>query len=185
VVIEYWKQQVLESDKRMETTEEIEPYPRWPAKSGHRIFFRGKAHCPICNMPLQLKWLLEDAWPYAHCDFQLACPKCLWEGTFGVATNPLFGLELIIWDSQPLIVLEEALKHETPVCPFHNKKMQLTKIWGDKVMEPPTILRLQWKCPEWFLTAHQNVKRKSSPDFDVSKEEKRKVTERLKKLGYM
>lgn len=155
------------------------------AKSGYRINFRGTAQCPVCNTQLRLKWLLVDAWPYAHCDFQLQCTKCLWEGTFGVATNPLFGLELIIWDTKPLDVLEQALKLEAPVCPFHNKKMLLTKIWGDKVMEPPTFIRVQWKCSEWFLTAHKTVKREKTPDYEASKEQKIKVTERLKQLGYM
>jgi hypothetical protein len=155
------------------------------AKSGFRINFHGRATCPICGHSLGLVWILEDAWPYAHCDFQLKCPKCLWEGTFGVAVNPLFGMELIIWDTQPLTVLQEALAVDAPICPFHNKKMILTKVWGDKVMEPPEYLRLQWKCPEWFLTAHETVKRKSQPSFNLTGKDKDKVVERLKKLGYI
>lgn len=155
------------------------------AKSGFRVDFHGEATCPVCKHPLRLKWILEDAWPYAHCDFQLVCPKCMWAGTFGLATNPLFGLELIIWDTHPLDVLKQALEIEPPICPFHTRKMWLTKIWGDKVMEPPTFIRVQWKCPEWFLTAHKTVKRQSVPDFELSKKEKLEVTQRLKKLGYM
>lgn len=171
------------------TAEELEKQTHggvsFKAKSGFRVNFRGTAMCPICKHPLRLKWILEDAWPYAHCDFQLECHKCNWAGTFGVAVNPLFGMELIIWDTQPLDVLEQALKIEAPICPFHTKRMQLTKIWGDKVMEPPTFIRVQWKCPEWFLTAHKTVKREKPSSYEYSKEEKLMVTQRLKKLGYM
>jgi len=153
------------------------------AKSGHRITFHGDALCPLCNTPLRLSWLLEDAWPYAHCDFQLECPKCLWQGTFGVAVNPLFGMELIIWDTQPQKVLEQALQIEAPVCPFHNKRMVLTKVWGNKVMDPPTYMRVQWKCPEWFLTAHKTVKRKSQPNVEQSKIARQKPKQRLKQMA--
>lgn len=154
-------------------------------RSGHRITFHGVAKCPVCTTNLALKWVLFDQWPYSHCDFQLWCPRCEWAGTFGVAANPLFGMELIIWDSRPRDVLRQVEAVPVPVCPFHTVKTRLTKIWGDKVMTPPTALRVQWKCPTCYLTAHAQIERESPYSEGVGAEEKALLTERLRAMGYM
>lgn len=152
------------------------------AKSGNRITFHGTAACPVCHHYLKLKWVVQDNWPYSHGDFCLVCPVCNWEGVFGVPCNPLFGMELIIWDSDPHAVLGQAVKLEAPICPFHTIKMELTKIWGDMVMEDPAFIRVQWKCPKWFLVEHRMVQRETVSKYQG---EKKQVAEKLKQLGYM
>lgn len=158
------------------------------AKSGHRVKFHGGPKCPDCQATghttlLFLTWILSDQWPYSHTDFNLTCPRCGWSGTFGMASSPIFGMELIIWDHHPKEVLDQVTKITSPPCPFHGKPMVLTKIWGDKVMDPPTVLQVQWKCPETFLTAHAKITR-LSPYTETDEIEKKRVYERLKALGY-
>jgi hypothetical protein len=102
-----------------------------------------------------------SSWPYIHGDFELWCVDCDFTALFGIPEDPVVGMELIIWDDEPAHVLHLAQQVEVPICPFHFKRMELTKIWGNRVRRDEQ-LRLQWKCPEWFLTEHTTIARESS-----------------------
>jgi hypothetical protein len=114
--------------------------------------------CPRCNTLLLLGRIIVSSWPYVHADWELYCVDCDALFLFGLPEDPVVGMELIIWDSQPERVLAQARKIPKPLCPFHHVPMELTKIFGDKIRKDNT-LRIQHKCPEWFLTHHQDVQR--------------------------
>ena len=127
-------------------------------RDGYQVKFDRVLLCPACKSPLLLKYVIVSSWPYIHGDYCLNCLKCGFEALFGIPEDPVVGMELIIWDSEPSKVLKQARKEPIPVCPFHLKKMKLTKIFGDYIHSDDKI-RLQWKCPEWFLTEHRTLKR--------------------------
>lgn len=128
-------------------------------RDGYQVKFEfGALRCPACKTPLLLDYVIVSSWPYIHGDYCLTCVRCGFKALFGIPEDPVVGMELVIWDSHPQKVLQRALKEKTPVCPFHLKEMKLTKIFGDYIRSDNTI-RLQWKCPEWFLTDHRDVTR--------------------------
>ena len=125
-------------------------------REGHKIRFHGALKCPACETPLLLDYVIVSSYPYIHTDYSLICLRCGYKALFGIAEDPILGMELIIWDRDPPHVLSRALKEETPICPFHLKKMRMTKIFGDYIRSDGTI-RIQWKCSKWFLTEHRDV----------------------------
>ena len=128
-------------------------------RDGYQVKFEaGALRCPVptCNTPLLLDYVIVSSWPYIHGDYCLMCLRCGAKYLFGIPEDPVVGMELIIWDRHPNKALKRALQEPTPVCPFHMKKMQLTKIFGDYIRSDGK-LRLQWKCAEWFLTEHRDV----------------------------
>lgn len=129
-------------------------------KDGYAIEFHHALRCPACRTPLLPTKLIVSSFPYLHADYFLTCLRCGYKAVFGVPEDPVIGMELIIWDTEPHKILKRALKEETPLCPFHNKKMRLTKIFGDLINTKEDVIRIQWKCPEWFLTNHITVPRK-------------------------
>lgn len=165
-----------------ELEEQVHGGVDFKSKSGHKIRFHGVALCPTCGRKLGVKSVIQDSWPYQHTDLALSCELCGDKFVFGVPSTPLFGMETIIWDTEPDVVYQLAKKVDAPVCPFHNRKMVITKIWGDKVMVNPDFIRVQWKCPEWFLTRHKAVPR-DVPSKHTGEEEQ--VKSKLEQLGYM
>jgi len=128
-------------------------------RDGYQVKFElGALRCPACNKLLLLDYVIVSSWPYIHGDYCLICVGCGFKALFGIPEDPVVGMELIIWDSHPDKALKRARKEPTPICPFHTKKMTLTKIFGDYIRSDGK-LRLQWKCPEWFLTDHRDVSR--------------------------
>lgn len=156
---------------------------QFPHSTGFKISFGQSLMCPKCNSLMMLLHVVMDNWPYTHCDLALKCSLCGFEALFGVPINPLFGMELIVWDTEPETVIQQASKLPVPTCPFHGKPMRLTKVWGDKVMQDPGEIRAQWKCPEWFLTVHKTVKREVLSRHAVEQQER--VRRRLEQLGYL
>ena len=128
-------------------------------KDGYHITFeQGALRCPLCKTPMFLNYIIVSSWPYIHGDYCLNCLRCGFKALFGVPEDPVVGMELIIWDSKPIEVLAIAEGLERPICPFHLKKMKVTKIFGDYIRDDDQI-RVQWKCSEWFLTEHLSVPR--------------------------
>ena len=131
-------------------------------RDGYHITFEaGSLMCPMCKLigtktPLLLDYVIVSSWPYIHSDYSLMCLRCGFKALFGIPEDPVVGMELIIWDSKPEEVLKVACKEKRPLCPFHQKRMKLTKIFGDYIRDDDQI-RIQWKCSEWFLTEHRNV----------------------------
>lgn len=126
-------------------------------KDGYEVIFK-HLRCPACNTLLLLRRVIVSSWPYIHGDFELYCIDCDFKALFGMPEDPVVGMELIIWDDDPVHVLTVAQQQEPPICPFHLKPMAVTKIWGNRIRSDNT-LRIQWKCPEWFLTHHRTVDR--------------------------
>jgi len=124
---------------------------------GYEVVF-SVAKCPFCKIPLLPKRAIVSIWPYIHGDLELWCVDCGFTALFGIPADPVVGMELIILDSVPETVLERANRVKRPVCPFHMKHMRLTKIFGNYIRDDDKI-RLQWKCPKWFLTEHKDVPR--------------------------
>ena len=122
---------------------------------GFKLAFE-QLSCPKCKRIMNLDYVFIGSWPYVHADVCLTCKKCGNRLLFGVPEDPVRGMELIIWDSQPQKVLKLALMSPKPICPLHDTYMTLTKIWGDKTLERGQV-RLQWKCPKCFLTYHRTV----------------------------
>ena len=128
-------------------------------RDGYSVHFDpGSLRCPACKTPLLLDYIIVSSWPYIHGDYSLKCLRCGFQALFGIPEDPVVGMELIVWDSDPQTVLTLALQEESPICPFHYKKMKLTKIFGDYIRDDDKI-RVQWKCAEWFLTEHKDVPR--------------------------
>jgi hypothetical protein len=126
-------------------------------RDGYQVKFEpGALRCPTCNKLLLLDYVIVSSWPYIHGDYCLICLLCGEKYLFGIPEDPVVGMELIIWDSHPDKALKRARQEPIPVCPFHIKKMKLTKIFGDYIRSDGK-LRLQWKCAEWFLTDHRDV----------------------------
>jgi len=124
-------------------------------KDGYEVIFK-QVRCPACGTLLLLKRAIVSSWPYIHGDYELYCVDCDFTALFGIPEDPVVGMELIIWDSHPDRALQRARQEPLPICPFHTTPMQLTKIFGNRIRSDGT-LRLQWKCPEWFLTEHRDV----------------------------
>ena len=126
-------------------------------RDGYQVKFElGALRCPACNKLLLLDYVIVSSWPYIHGDYCLLCVGCGFKALFGIPEDPVVGMELIIWDRNPDKALKRAQKEPLPICPFHLKPMKLTKIFGDYIRSDGK-LRLQWKCPEWFLTEHRDV----------------------------
>jgi len=126
-------------------------------RDGYKVQFAvGALRCPACHKLLLLDYVIVSSWPYIHGDYCLVCVGCGFKALFGIPEDPVVGMELIIWDSHPDRALQRARQEPLPICPFHTTPMQLTKIFGDRIRSDGT-LRLQWKCPEWFLTEHRDV----------------------------
>lgn len=126
-------------------------------KDGYEVIFN-PVRCPSCAQLLLLKRSIVSSWPYIHGDIELECVDCGFTALFGIPEDPLAGMELIIWDTQPQKVLNRALQEKPPICPFHFCKMKLTKIFGNLIRNDSKI-GLQYKCSEWFLTHHKDVTR--------------------------
>ena len=129
-------------------------------KDGYEVIFK-QVRCPACGTLLLLKRAIVSSWPYIHGDYELYCVDCDFTALFGIPEDPVVGMELIIWDDAPAHVLAVAQQEPAPICPFHLTPMEITKIWGNRVRSDDTM-RIQWKCPEWFLTSHKTVPRASS-----------------------
>lgn len=126
-------------------------------KDGYEVVMK-VLRCPVDRTPLILERVIVSSWPYVHGDVLLVCVNCDFKALFGIPEDPVFGMELIVWDDDPIKVIKKANDAETPICPFHMKPMQLTKIWGNRIRHDGKI-RVQYKCPEWFLTFHKEVPR--------------------------
>lgn len=126
-------------------------------RDGFEVIFT-PLRCPACKQVLLFKRTIVSSWPYIHADIELYCVNCGFTALFGIPEDPVVGMELVIWDTEPELVLKRAREEERPICPFHFRKMRLTKIFGDFIITDGTM-RLQYKCPEWFLTHHRTVKR--------------------------
>lgn len=126
-------------------------------KDGYEVVLK-VLRCPVDRTPLLLERVIVSTWPYVHADIRLVCVNCDFKALFGIPEDPVVGMELIIWDDEPEKVLAKAREGETPLCPFHLKPMEITKIWGNRVRSDGK-LRVQYKCPEWFLTFHKEVDR--------------------------
>lgn len=120
--------------------------------------------CPQCGSALTPKIALLTDWPYIHCDVQLDCSSCEFKALYGIPLDPLAGVSLQIYDSNPAEVFERIRiakldgSGSLPVCPFHKTEMKMTKVFGNKVFKDGTV-RIQFKCPKCFVTEHVNIER--------------------------
>lgn len=142
--------------------------------------------CLECGSTLTVIYVVITDFPYVHADLKLACTYCDFEMLYGVPLDELAGMTLQIFDTQPLSRNYEGIKKlETPECPVHKKRMVMTKIFGDLVLDDGCF-RVQFKCPKCFLTKHIDgrfdEKAKRKIDRQVFESD---IKSRLKKLGYV
>ena len=150
------------------------------------IIYRKNPRCPKCGCDLDALSIKPHWFPYIHVDFALYCPVCGETYTFGIPQSRDAGLSLHVFDSNPVEVVKEFERVETPECPWGHGKMIPTKVFGDWI-EPVEEVELQWKCKVCFLTIHKTVKRSvSHGEVEALTEEEQKILEeRLRSLGYI
>lgn len=110
--------------------------------------------CPHCRHQLLFYHVTVATWPYIHCDLMLICPGCKNHFFYGIPADRLSGLELHIWGVNKYHLLERALKHIPPPCPFHKIPMVLTKIYDGRDDARTSKNMIQFKCPTCYLTRH-------------------------------
>lgn len=114
-----------------------------------------------CGGSLVAKHIIMSGYPYIHADVRLECELCDVSLLYGVPLDRLAGLTFQFFDSKPLLRdLTEIQNIPFPTCPIHNKKMRLTKVFGD-LASPEGYYRIQYKCPICFLTRHTDGKWKN------------------------
>lgn len=111
--------------------------------------------CFECGTRFEVGHVSVSPFPYVHVDLNLRCPKCDMKFTFGIPAHHASGMTLYIYQSQGILKTLNHVPRSAPLCPFHDRFMKLTKIFGDRAGKKHDW-RYQYKCPECYLVLHKD-----------------------------
>lgn len=108
---------------------------------------------PNCLGFLEPDRISVSPFPYVHADVNLVCDHCATKYTFGIPAHHASGMTLYIYQNSGIPETLDHVPDEPPVCPFHEREMKLTKIFGNRAGKKHSW-SYQYKCPECYLVKH-------------------------------